>query len=309
MIVSYNYFNTPIMIDEKIIKILSKIYLHSNQESYDLDKSVGTYKIPGTLKEKEVLLLQSSGVEINKITHYQHDTVVKELRKFIANNDIEEISYHLFLKAIGTGFHRGLQPIISYLFAANLPEHTFEPFEDERFHNPCRICGIPKESWENDGKNLYDLYIGYCRIGGYTETLLDLQEVLTFEDIKVTENDLEVFHTLIEAIEHAPEKETPTELLNRISKEKLLPKSNTTSRTRLIRILAELGIIKNGLVDNYSLLNGFIPYWKKQEWELELHNKTPNHRTEVSFPLSGWRGTLGVDHHIVKQLLKIAKTN
>ncbi|WP_034715629.1 hypothetical protein [Chryseobacterium soli] len=295
------------MIDEKIIKILSRIYLHSNQENYDFDKSVGTYKIPDTLQEK--VLLQNSGVEINRITHYQHDTVVKELRKLIADNDIREISYHLFLKAIGTGFHRGLQPVISYSFAAHIPDHTFETFEDERFRNPCRICGITKESWENDGKNLYDLYIGYCRIGGYTETLLDLQEVLTFEDIQSTENDLKIFHKLIEAIDHAPENETPTELLNRISKEKLLPKSNTTSRTWLIRILAELGIIRNSLVADYSSLNGFIPYWKKLEWELELHNKAPNHRTEVNFPLSAWRGKLGVDHNAVKQLLKIDKTD
>ncbi|MDV7695452.1 hypothetical protein N6B72_00835 [Chryseobacterium soli] len=297
------------MIDEKIIKILSRIYLHSNQENYDFDKSVGIYKIPGTLQEKDVVLLQNSGVEINRITHYQHDTVVKELRKLIADNDVREISYHLFLKAIGTGFHRGLQPVISYSFAAHIPDHTFEPFEDKRFRNPCRICGMPKESWENDGKNLYDLYIGYCRIGGYTETLLDLQEVLTFEDIQSTENDLKIFHKLIEAIDHAPENETPTELLNRISKEKLLPKSNTTSRTWLVRILAELGIIRNSLVADYSSLNGFIPYWKKLEWELELHNKAPNHRTEVNFPLSAWRGKLGVDHNAVKQLLKIDKTD
>lgn len=219
------------MIDDKTIKLLSKVYLYNNRENYDHDKNISNYKFPGNLKEKDVLLLQNSGFEINKLVHYQHNDVIKELQKIVTDNDLEIIVYNLFLKAVGTGFHRGLQTIISYLFARNIPEHDFEPFENEMFHNPCRICGLPKESWENDGKNLYDLYIGYCRIGGYTETLLDLQEVLTFKNIKASDEDIRVFEKLIEAVNGATEKETPTDLLNRISKQKILPNSNNTSRT------------------------------------------------------------------------------
>ena len=291
------------MTDEKIVKLLSKVYLHSNKESYDFDKKISSYKLPDNLKEKDILLLENSGFEINKIEHYQHDNVVKELRKIVTENDFELIVFNLFIKAIGKGFHRGLQPIISYLFAKNIPEHKFEPFNDEKFRNPCKICGLPKDNWENDGKNLHDLYIGYCRIGGYSETLLDLKEVLTFENVKATKNDIEVFNRLIETIGKATENETPTDLLNRISKEKILPNSNNTSRTWLIKILAELGIIKNKLINNYSLLNGFVPYHQFLEWEKQLHNEAPNHRTEVSFPISAWRGKLGINHKIVEQIL------
>jgi hypothetical protein len=194
------------------------------------------------------------------------------------------------------------------LFAKNIPEHSFEPFDEKQFRNPCRICGLPKDGWENDGKNLYDLYIGYCRIGGYTETLLDLQELLAFKNSIPTKNDIEVFKKLINTIDNAAENETPTDLLNRISKEKILPKSNNTSRTWLVKILAELGVIKNKLIEDYSSLDHFIPYYKKLELEMQLHNEAPNHRTEVNFPISAWRGKLGVNHRIVVQLLSTADT-
>lgn len=96
------------MIDEKIIKLLSKVYSHSNEESYDFDKNVSRYQIPSNLKEKDILLLENSNFEINKIVHYQHDNVVKELKKIVTENDLELMVFNFFIKAIGTGLHRGL---------------------------------------------------------------------------------------------------------------------------------------------------------------------------------------------------------
>lgn len=61
--------------------------------------------------------------------------------------------------------------------------------------------------------------------------------------------------------------------------------------------------MRNKLVDNYSSLDAFNPYYQKLELEQQLHNEAPNHRTEVNFPLSAWRGKLGVNHNIVEQIL------
>lgn len=71
--------------------------------------------------------------------------------------------------------------------------------------------------------------------------------------------------------------------------------------------MAELGIMRNKLIDNYSSLVGFTPYYQKLEWENQLHNEAPNHRIEVNFPISAWRGKLGVNHKMVEQLLTTAK--
>lgn len=292
------------MIDPKLTKILSKVYLHQNTVAYDSDKKFYTYQLqPNNIKEKDLSLLTTSGYSINQIEHYQHNQVVQDLRTIVNQEGLEHKIYHLFIKAIGTGLHRGLQPIISYAYAKHLPDHIFEPFEEEAFRNPCKICGLPKENWENDGKNSHDLYIGYCRIGGYTEILLDLREISTLAPIKANKNDIEVFKNLIACIEQANENETPTDLLNRISKAKILPNSNNTSRTWLLRILAALGILHNKLVEDYSMLNGFTPYHQLLSWEKQLHQEAPNHRTEVNFPLSAWRGKLGVNKEVVHRIL------
>lgn len=290
------------MIDSKLIKILSKIYKHNN-ENYNFKKDISLYKLPNNFNEKDILLIQDSRFEINKIEHYEHNSVIEELKKILTDNNLETIVYNLFLRAVGTGFHRGLQPIMSYLFAIQVPEHDFEPFKDRNYRNICKICGLPKESWENDGKNLYDLYIGYCPMFGSLESLLDLKEVATFENIRSTDDDINIFKKLITTIDNATEKETPTDLKNRISREKILPNSNDISRTWLIKILAELGIMKNTFDKNYSSLNRFVPYYQKLEWELKLHEKTPNHRIEIDFPISAWRGKLGINYNMVEQIL------
>ncbi|WP_158960719.1 hypothetical protein [Myroides fluvii] len=296
------------MIDPKLIKILSKVYLHQNTVAYDSDKQVYTYQLqPDNVKEKDLSLLAASGYEVNQIEHYQHNQVVQNLRTIVNQEGLEAKIYHLFIQAIGTGFHRGLQPIISYGYAKHLPDHHFEPFEEDAFRNPCKICGLPKDNWENEGKNLYDLYIGYCRIGGYTETLLDLKEISTFDSIKASKDDIAVFKKLIACIEQATEKETPTDLLQRISKAKILPNSNSTSRTWLLRILAALGILNNKLVEDYSMLHRFSPYHQVRAWEEQLHQEAPNHRTEVNFPLSAWRGKLGINHEIVNHILTVVQ--
>jgi hypothetical protein len=296
------FINLKNMIDSKLIKILSKVYKYDN-ESYNFKKDINLYKLPNKFKEKDLLLIENSRFEINRIEHYEHNSVIKELKKIITENDLETIVYNLFLRAIGTGFHRGLQPIMSYLFAIQVPEHDFEPFKDRHFRNICKVCGLPKESWENDGKNLYNLYIGYCPMFGSLESLLDLKEVAAFENIRATDDDINIFKKLITTIDNAVEKETPTDLKNRISREKILPNSNNVSRTWLIKIFAELGIMKNTFDENYSSINRFFPYYQKLEWELKLHEKAPNHRVEIDFPISAWRGKLGINYSIVEQIL------
>ncbi len=297
------------MIDIKTIKLLSKVYAYKN-EDYNFKKDISLYKFPKTFKEKDILLIQNNGFEINKIGHYEHNYGIKELKKILHDNDLEKIVYNLFLRAIGTNFHRGLQSIMSYQFAIHVPEHDFEPFKEHAFKDRCRICGLPNKSWENDGKNLYDLYVGYCSMfDSLGMMLLDLKEVTTFENIRATDDDINVFKKLIASIDNAIEKETPSELIKSISNEKILPYSNGVSRTWLIKILSELGIMKNTFDENYNSLNEFFPYYQRLKWELELHEKAPNQRIEIDFPISAWRGKLGINYHIVEQILSKLESN
>ncbi len=297
------------MLDEKLIKVLAKIYRFENGK-YDLQKGFYHYAIPTSFPEKSKQILAESGFEINKIVLHSHDEVIKALKKCVETENLEQKVKNLFFKALAEGFHRGLQPLFSYYFAKNMPLHTHQPFTHpdrsyEEGECPCKICGIPQNEWDNDSKNLYDLYIGYCRLGGYAELLLDLEEVIQSPEIKRDKNGEAIFLQLLDLIKQAPPKETPSELIARISKAKILPKSNNTSRTWLVRILAETGILPNKLSDGYSIFNQFYSYDQRETWYEILFEEAPNHRVEVNFPISAWRGQLGINEEMAKKLLEV----
>ncbi len=291
------------MLNKDLVKVLSKVYRYENSE-YDFDKKVEIYQIPNSLTDKQKELLEASNFELNEIREHNHDKVIKELKRITENPNLEYIVSNLFIKAVGAGFSRGIQPIFSYYFAKNMPLHDFDLLSREGYQTEttCKICGINKNMWHNDSKNLYDLYIGYCRLGGYAEMLLDLKEVLTFTNVTATDNEESVFLKVIELIEKAPNDETPSKLTKRLSKEKCLPGSNNTSRVWIVKCLAELGILKNRYHPNYSIMNPFIPYEQKLEWELDIHKNSPS-RADVEFPISAWSGKLGTNREYVEKVM------
>lgn len=297
------------MLTDNLVKILGKVFDKSDTRQYNFDKKLYEYHLPQSLTDKQRQIIEDSGFSINNITQYEHDMTVKQLKEIVETLNLEKKVKRLFLKAIGEGFHRGLQPVFSYYFAKNMPLHSYQPMTNEDEYDdedeiPCKISGIPLKNWQNDSENLYDLYIGYCRLDGYTELLLDLQEIVTFADEEVSETSLEIFHSLIKLIKQADAKETPSALEKRLSQSKLLPKSTHTSRTWLIRILAELGILPNTMVKNYSIMNDFYTHEMREKQYEILFDKAPNFRVEVHFPISAWRGALGVDDHRVQEFLK-----
>ena len=194
------------MYDKKILKILNKIYSYGNDYDYDETNNTYTFKIPEHLTEKEKILLKQSGLEFNKIEYFDHDSTIKKLKQLSQLPDMQDKVNALFIKAIGQGFHRGLQPIISYAFGKNVPEHTFVPI-DQGEHQyteaswPCKICGLPRYTWENTSQNLFHFYIGYCRLGPYHEMVTDLQEIQNLPNESIATEDLAVFNTLIQTID------------------------------------------------------------------------------------------------------------
>lgn len=154
----------------------------------------------------------------------------------------------------------------------------------------------------NHIREYHHKYIGYCRFGGYTEMLLDLKEVLTLKNIMATDDDKKTFLAVLDIIENAEDNETFSLLVKRLSKEKCLLNSNNTSRVWFVKCLAELGILRNKYESNYSVMNKFIPYNQKFEWELDIHKNSPA-RADVEFPVSAWRGKLGINREIAERIL------
>lgn len=235
--------------DKKLIKVLKKIYdykVYEKQNYYtDESKDILVYKLPEELSEKEKTIFESSGYLLNDIKHFNHNRDINNIIKLVDSESLKPLVHQLFLKAVGEGYHRGLQSIISFYFACNVPEHVYEPYDyspEKYFYEenkvPCRICGLTKEKYVNSSKTLYDLSIGHCRLEATYEYMTDLDEIKNIFNLDYDERNLHTLASLLKAIEDAPKDETPSELEKRISKLKILPSSNLTARTWLLHFLS-----------------------------------------------------------------------
>lgn len=299
------------MLDPQLVKALSKVYKYDNSE-LNFVEDVWTYTKPKNLSKKHDVLLTTSNFEINQITQYRHDELVERLRHIVEHDDLEMTVANLLVKAIGSGSHRGIQPILSYYFAKHLPQHSFESFNYKNYDvaHHCRICGLSEVACENDSLNLYHLYIGYLNLESNPFLLLDLEEVLTFQpqDIVATEQDKAIFLNVIKVVERAPADETLSALEKRLSKEKCLPNSNQSTRLRVLWCFAELGILNNNLVPNFSIIDNFYSYAERYHWEVQVHKNFPS-KADPVFPASMWQGNLGVNRANVDSIIDIANLN
>ena len=307
------------MLDKHLIKALSKVYRHENSD-IDYEKNLSTYDLPSSLSTKQKSLIVNSGFEINQIQSYTHDDFIKELKdivlKGIVSNDaatqhfktLERLTANVFIKAVGSGWHRGIQPILSYYFAKHLSLHDFEPlyYVDYDVAENCKVCGLKQHSWRNNSKDLYNLHIGYLNLESAPFLILDLKDIMTVapKQIIATQAEKDIFFALIDLIEQAEPNETVSKLEKRISKSKLLPNSNSCTRLRVLWCLAELGILNNELVPNYSIMDEFYTYEQRFFWELQLHEQMPA-RADPVFPASAWCGSLGINRDNVDKLMRL----
>ena len=293
------------MLDTKLSKVLANIYKYENSE-HDLKKDLWMYKVPPNLSKSHKAILNASNFQINHINKYLHNDLVRNLNHIWQSNNLEKIVSNLFIKAVGSGFHRGIQPILSYYFCKHLPLHDFVSFEHatHQVAEHCKACGLKQVEWVNDSENFYQLYIGYLNLYSNPFLLMDLEEVQTFtpQQYIATQQDLKVFFDVIEVIEKADADETLVTLEKRLSKDKCLPKSNRCTRLRVLWGLGELGILNNYIVPEYSIMDSFYTYAQRFEWELIMLERFQS-RADPIFPASAWRGELGINRTYLDRVI------
>jgi len=289
--------------EKSLITVLNKIYSPTNSIYNGKDRAY-TYELPQDLTSKQIEVFKNSGFELNKITTYTHEETAQKLREIVKDDSLEQKVLHLFFRIFARGEPRGIQSMYSYYFAKHLPVHSFTPFEDaevgEYKLDRCKISGLKKEIEQNDAKNLYEFYIGYSSFYGCANFLLDLQEVQNSPLEEIDENDINAFRNLCEFIEGVDEKVTYSKLESLISKAKILKGSTRTSRTWLIHLLANLGVLNIPSLKQKTILKGFTTYKEQFLYELELHK---NSKVEVVFPTSLWRGADGVNKEVMEELI------
>lgn len=302
------------MIDKELLKVLSKIYRYENVDYIERnnDSFCYYYKYNEVLTSKQQAVLKEKNFEINEIVEYEHDSFIKEINKIVKKEELETKVIKFFIYALATGFNRGISPIISYYYSKNMKIHNhtllkMKYYDNINFQNEnkCDICGLQPKQSINNSEAIYKLYMCHNLFTGNSYTnLIDLLEIDSLEVPIIKKEYIDVLNNTIALIEQAEEKETMSILKERLSKSKLLLNSNYITRYWIVNVLAGLGIIKTVFDgEEYGVLNKFVNYSQRQKWELDLHKNAPQNRAEVYFPLSGWKGKLGVNRKFLNEML------
>ena len=250
------------------------------------------------------------------IETFDHDATVRKLRTLAASSVLRDRVTELFIASIATGVRRAMTPIMAYYAARNLPDHSWERFDysahDRLYRNeadiPCAICGISRSSPAEPDRRIRQIAdfdrAGRCSMTPAYSHLIDLEDVPNISLTYQVEH-VEVLRALLKVIESSPARISTTELQKQVSAAKLMPKSNQAARLWCLRILAELGVISNAKVPEYSGAFYFYSFLQRIELEKEAFAQMP-HRADPVWPLSAGRGQPAVNwslaHHVFPQL-------
>lgn len=282
--------------DKKTLSILKKIYFHENG-FYNLTLDRHEHKIPTTVSQADLELLETNGLKPNNFETFDHDNALHRLLKLRENKKLTlDFVTAMFLKGATGEMPRGRQTLMSYLFLKHLPKHTFAG------KDTCEICGLPKIETEDRTHQLYTYYLGHSWNELPLHFLIELEEAITFEKPEITEKDRKKLEELLALIAKAEEIETPSKLEKRLASTKILPQTDKYKRYGILQTLAECGILPNHYIS---------PKYEKFSSVKELLNEseklTTSHRSDIILPLGGWKGENGVNTERFNEIFNSTK--
>ncbi len=201
---------------------------------------------------------------------------------------------NLFLASLSTRYLDWRCGLPVFAILQNFPQHDiiieyWEPVKDNVFER-CKICKFDKERKENFiFENQIRFEIGGLISHNLKNYFLFLREHNKLEEVKPTQQDLEIFSTLMEIIINVKDNENvKTEVQKNIGKIKGF-KSNIYQRKVLLETLGYCGILETS--EHKSPFHEFI-----------LMNYAP--RTSISsdwlYPVDFWKGKDGINKQAFK---------
>ncbi|MFS0868342.1 hypothetical protein [Paenibacillus xylanilyticus] len=284
--------------DKKSMKVLKKLYLHSNGE-YDREREVMIYQTD-TLTAAEQDLLITHGWVPNDLELISHDEII---HKLITLQQNEHLSWsavtNAFVAGVGGSFPRGITTLGSYHMMIHMQEHSYE--QAERFLS-CKFCGFShsNESWENLSSIRHALHQGYdysgTSLGAYTD-LTELASLFEQGTVTPSDEDVHTFNQLLRSLDQAESDESPGKYEKRLTAEKLV-KGHGGIRRSILQSLSRVGILPNQVLSLGA--NHWTNIEELQNAELLLSNTKG--RSDMEMPWAGWQGKLGVDWDKARKL-------
>lgn len=282
--------------DKKILSILKKIYFHENG-FYNSALDRIEHKIPTTVSQADLELLETNGLKPNNFETFDHDNSLDRLLKLRDNKKLTlSFATSMFLKGLTGEIPRARQTLMSYLYLKYLPKHNFVGKDS------CEICGLPKIKTEDKTHQLYTYYLGHSWNENPLSFLTELEESMTFEEPEITISDRKKLVELLEFIAKADSTETPGKLEKRLATHKFLDQTDKYKRYGILQTLAECGILTNKFIrPKYEEFAS-----RKELWEASK-KLTTSHRSDIILPLAGWKGENSVDFKRYKEIFNATK--
>ncbi len=279
--------------NKKIIGILKKVY-HYENGFYNSDLDRHEHKIPDSVTSKDLSLLIDNGLKPNNFETFEHDDSLQRLLKLKENPKLTlDFAKAMFLKGVTGEFPRGRQTLMSFIYIKNLYQHKFEGKET------CEISGLPKKKTLDKTSQLYTYYLGHSWNEMPIHYLIELEEILKYEEPKITKEDKDKLIELLDLISKSDLNETPGNLEKRIAKSKVLPKTDKYKRYGILLTLSECGILPNEFIT--PAYDKFLT--RKEVWKAS-ENLTTSHRSDIVLPFGGWKGENKVNYKRYEEIFE-----
>ena len=293
--------------DDKLYGILKKVYCKKrnvkdengylrpikNGDKFDCATGTTNYSIE-ILNDEEKAYLLSSGYPVNEVVGFSHDECIRAYKQLLNHPNLTMDNLIAAYICGFSSFPRGRQPILSFLFARAVPEHSFSELPG---YDHCNFCCVHKQEWVQRGYEIFRKYWGYSWVEFWGKFLVGLQEFAELPPCIPTDEDIRIFRELISLIRNAAPGETPGKLEERVKKSKIIPGYEKYRFRGQLLALAELGVMPNDYLK--PLYDGFTSF--KECCEI----KTPfkgSARSDVTPPLAYWRGDRPIDEERLKLL-------
>ena len=192
--------------DKKIISILKKVY-HYENGFYNPEHDRHEHHIPESVSQQDLSFLATHGFSPNHFETFEHDDVLDRFVNLQKHPKLTlDFAKAMFLKGLTGEFLRGRQTLMSYVYIKHLTKH---PFEGD---NACEICGIPQTKTIDKTEQLYSYYHGSSWNELPLHFLIELEEIIQYEQPSITQEDLEHLKKLLDFIAEAAPTEAPSKL-------------------------------------------------------------------------------------------------
>lgn len=176
--------------DDKLYKILKKVYdkkrYVKDENGYQrpiktgdvFDSATKTFNYSiEILTDAEKEYLFKSGYPVNEVVGYSHDECIHLYKQLLDHPNLNMDNLIAAYICGFSSFPRGRQPILSFLFARAVPEHSFVELPG---YSHCNFCIVNKQEWVQRGYEIFRKYWGYSWTEFWADFLSDCRNLRSF---------------------------------------------------------------------------------------------------------------------------------